>query len=67
MLFLDVTWEITLVGLGSLLAGVGSLLAGLAALRRANVEVPKKKPEDDQPTEAEKEEGWVSADETPEA
>ena len=25
MLYLDITWEITLVGLGSLLAGIGQL------------------------------------------
>jgi hypothetical protein len=62
MIFLDVTWEITLVGLGSLLAGIGSFLAGLAALRRANAEP---KPEG-QKVVAEvdtPEEKWVKADE----
>jgi hypothetical protein len=42
MLFeLDITWDITLVGIGSLLAGIGSFLAGYAALKRAGKE-PKK-------------------------
>jgi hypothetical protein len=46
MTYLDVTWEITLVGLGSLLAGIGSFLAGYAALKRAGAEPqPKKTPE----------------------
>jgi hypothetical protein len=59
MAFLDVTWEITLVGLGSLLAGIGSLLAGLAALRRANTEPPKQPPVE--PDQEPKETDWVEA------
>ena len=38
---LDITWEITLLGLGSVLAGVGSFLAGYASLKRANAEAAK--------------------------
>ena len=60
---LDITWEITLVGLGSLLAGIGSFLAGYAALHRANQEPkPPPKPEEKKPDE------WVKveSDETAE-
>ena len=43
MLYLDITWEITLVGLGSLLAGIGSFLAGYAALQKAKASAPPPK------------------------
>ena len=63
MLYLDITWEITLVGLGSLLAGIGSFLAGYAALKRAGTPPPKKTPEStivvaDTPKETD----WVEAE-----
>ena len=56
---LDITWEITLVGLGSLLAGIGSFLAGYAALRRSKQEPPAKPPTKPEPQE----DDWVKANE----
>ena len=55
---LDVTLEVTLIGLGTLLAGVGSFLAGYAALKRAGTE-PKPEPKPEEP----KKEEWVKLDE----
>jgi hypothetical protein len=62
MIFIDITWEITLVGLGSLLAGIGSFLAGYAALKRAGTE-PKKPEGQKLVAEVNTEEEWVKADE----
>lgn len=64
MVFLDITWEITLVGLGSLLAGIGSFLAGYAALKRTGTPPPKKTPEAQLVVADTPEEEWVKADET---
>lgn len=65
MAFLDITWEITLVGLGSLLAGIGSFLAGYAALKRAGPQQPKKPLEQSTVVaDTPKETDWVEAEQS---
>lgn len=64
MAFLDITWEITLVGLGSLLAGIGSFLAGYAALKRAGTPPPKKTPEAQAVVADPKDTDWVEAEQS---
>ena len=62
MIYLDITWEITLVGLGSLLAGIGSFLAGYAALKRAGAPPTKPPVAESVVSETPKETDWVEAE-----